>query len=174
MTVDGIRNWLLILLAHGLIPSIGLHRAAAARRSLFSKCEQFHSNWRNIVGMSRIIKYSLVDEAYDRIRGDIAHVHLLAVFLDRRMMLHHQPADVREEEAAISVMRIRASVRESVMRSMNADPLGWMSLRDAKDYLRIAFFRSEKPLKDRVAASFTAPRQTRLAVPVQALEFRSD
>lgn len=75
---------------------------------------------------------SLVDEAYHGIRGDVAHVHLFAVFLHRRMMLHHQPADVREEEAAISVMRIRASVRESVMRSVDADPFGWMSLQNGE------------------------------------------
>jgi len=166
MTVDGIRNWLLILLAHGLIPSIGLHRAAA-RRSLFSKCEQFHGGISlECTGLSNL----LVDEAYDRIRGDVAHVHLLAVFLDRRMMLHHQPTDMREEEAAISVMRIRASVRESVMRSMNADPLGWMSLRNAKGHLRIPFF-SRNAVKAR--AGFLQLASDTFAVPDRALKFRS-
>jgi len=140
-------------LAHGLIPSIGLSRAAA-RRSLFSKCEQFHRDSRNIAGISD----SLVDEAYDGILGDVAHVHLLAVFLNRRMMLHHQPADVREEKAAISVMRIRTSVRVSVMRPMNADPLGWMSLRNAKRRLRVLFFQ-ETVKTARTSFTFAIPER---------------
>lgn len=62
-------------------------------------------------------------ELHDRILEDVGHVQQLALANHLRMLVHHQPADVRKEEAPIRVVRISVRLGELVVHSMVAHPV---------------------------------------------------
>lgn len=65
---------------------------------------------------------SLLLEDDIRISIEIRHVDLLAIFLDFWMFSHAKPADVREPEPSVGVMRIRIGVWVFVVLSMISHP----------------------------------------------------
>lgn len=62
-------------------------------------------------------------ELDDRIGEDVAHVDLAALLLDQRMLVHHEPADVRKEEAPVRVVRIGVRLRVFVVHPVVAHPV---------------------------------------------------
>lgn len=67
--------------------------------------------------------HSLSLEKQGWISVQVAHVDLRTKLLHVRMLFDQQPAHVREEEAALRVVRISIGVGELVMNSMIAHPL---------------------------------------------------
>jgi len=74
----------------------------------------------------------LVEKTYYRIGSDIAHIHIFTIFFNCRMLLHHYPANMREENTTINIMRIRGCIRVSMMRSVDANPFSQMKLQIRK------------------------------------------
>lgn len=67
-------------------------------------------------------------ELDNRVILDVAHVHLPASFDDFRMLPHHQPADVREKKASMSVVRVRRCVRKFVVHAVVSYPVAYRVL----------------------------------------------
>lgn len=62
-------------------------------------------------------------ELHNRILQYITHVEQLALAHHLRVLVHHQPADMCEEEAAIRVVRIGVRLGELVVHAMVAHPI---------------------------------------------------
>lgn len=61
-------------------------------------------------------------ELYDGIVVDVAHVEHTTFSQHFWMLMHHEPADVRKEEASIRIVRIGISFREFVVHTMITNP----------------------------------------------------
>ena len=61
-------------------------------------------------------------ELNEGIVDDIAHVDLDALLHHVRVLLHHQPANVREEEPAVGVVGVRRGLRVLVVHAMVPNP----------------------------------------------------
>lgn len=57
--------------------------------------------------LTNILCYLLSMKLDKRVVDNITHVDLVALSPDMWVLLHHEPADVREEKPATSVVRIR-------------------------------------------------------------------
>lgn len=62
-------------------------------------------------------------ELHDRIRQNVAHVDLSALFQHLWVLVHHQPAAVCEPKAPLGIMRISDRFRVLVVHSVIADPI---------------------------------------------------
>lgn len=65
----------------------------------------------------------LLVEADHGISQNVAHVDLATTTKYLRMLQHHQPAHVGEEESPVSIVGIRIRLRVFVMNSMVANPV---------------------------------------------------
>ena len=62
-------------------------------------------------------------ELNHRIGQDVAHVDLFPTSQHLGVFLLHQPSDVREEESAARVVRVRVCLTEPVVDPMVSDPV---------------------------------------------------
>ena len=62
-------------------------------------------------------------EQNHRIGQDVAHVDLFPTSQHLAVFLLHQPSDVREEESAARVVRVRVCLTEPVVDPMVSDPM---------------------------------------------------
>jgi hypothetical protein len=62
-------------------------------------------------------------EHYDGVTLQIRHIHLLPVLLDIGVLLAHEPANVRKEEATAGIVWVSIAVRELVVNAMISHPL---------------------------------------------------
>lgn len=68
-------------------------------------------------------QHILLMELNDRVIQDVAHVKLVTLFDHFRVLVHHQPADVGEEESTIGIVWISRGFRELVVNAMIANPI---------------------------------------------------
>lgn len=62
-------------------------------------------------------------ETHHRIGQNVTHIDLSAATQHIRMLQHHKPTDVGEEETAICIVRISIGFRILVMHTMIAHPI---------------------------------------------------